>query len=222
MTYCPTALALPAPSYALTPSPPWKLSIRRRRVSIKVTMVICTLGDTGWRFGSATSDGGGWIPIRGLTFSGRLSNGVVSRGQEPCALVRLPRELGESYERWGRTEVWGGVEVIVLVWRCLKKIVLHVDKFVFFFFFFRGGGGPVLPVPLESNWAWVLQAVLAPGRRDGEADSPSRVGDVLAALCFSNHVKCFSWALLRARPSARSLSLGSMVIPMKSLCVWNE
>lgn len=27
-------------------------------------------------------------------------------------------------------------------------------------------------------------------------------GDVLAGLCFFNHVKCFSWALLRAQPSA--------------------
>ena len=136
VTYCPALLAPPASAYACTPSPRWKLSILRRRVSIKVTMVICTLGDTGWRFGSAPLDGGGWTPIRGLTFSGRLSNGVVSRGQEPRALGLLPRESGESYERGGKSRSAGRAEVIVLVWRCLKKIVSHVDKFVGFFFFF--------------------------------------------------------------------------------------
>lgn len=61
-------------------------------------MVICTLGDTSWRFGSAPSDGGGLIPIRGLTFSGHSSNGVVSGGQESCAPGLSPQGLEENYE----------------------------------------------------------------------------------------------------------------------------
>lgn len=117
--------ALPASACARTPSPQWKFSIRLRCVSIKVTMVTYTLEDRHWCFGSAVSDGGGRIPIRGLTFLGHSSNSVLSWGQESCALRLFPQGLEESYEQKGKAGgwwKWRRFRLIILVWCCLKRL----------------------------------------------------------------------------------------------------
>lgn len=69
--------------------------------------------DASWRFGSAPSAGGGLIPIRGLTFSGHSSDGVIPRGQESRAIsLLLPprnwrgitRKKGEGKRQIGPVE----------------------------------------------------------------------------------------------------------------------
>lgn len=65
--------------------------------------------DTSWRFGSAPSDGGGLIPIRGLTFPSRSSNGAVSGGQESCAPGLFPWGLDESSEQ--KVKAGGGASL---------------------------------------------------------------------------------------------------------------
>lgn len=52
--------------------------------------------DASWRFGSAPSAGGGLIPIRGLTFCGHSSDGVIPRGQESRAISLLPPGTGRE------------------------------------------------------------------------------------------------------------------------------
>lgn len=122
----PTALPGPLQPTLAPDSLQWKFSIRQRCVSIKVTMVIYTLGDRHWRFGSALSDGGGWIPIRGLTFPGHSSNSILSWGQESRAPSLFPWGLEESYEQKvkarGRLK-WRRVALIILVWCCLKRLL---------------------------------------------------------------------------------------------------
>lgn len=87
-------------------------------------MAICTLGDTSWRFGSAPSDGGGLIPIRGLTFPSHSSNGAVSGGQESSAPGLFPLGLEQNYEQ--KVKAKGGlkrrrVALVIPDWRRLKK-----------------------------------------------------------------------------------------------------
>lgn len=65
--------------------------------------------DTSWRFGSAPSDGGGLIPIRGLTFPSRSSNGAFSGGQKSCAPGLFPWGLDESSEQ--KVKASGGVSL---------------------------------------------------------------------------------------------------------------
>ncbi len=134
----PAALPCPLSAYARAPSPQRKFSIRQRCVSVKVTMVICTPGGThSGVLVQCSQMERGWIPIRGLTFPGRPSNGVLPRGQESCASGLFPRGLEESYEQkvkaGGRLK-WRGVALIVLVWGCLKKVVLVIDELVFLHF----------------------------------------------------------------------------------------
>ena len=123
-------------AHARTPSPQWKFSIRRHWVSIKVTMVIYTPGGGGADtcvLGSARSDGGVWIPIRGLTFRGRSSNAVPARGQELCAPGLVPRGLEKSYERKVKArERWkrGSAALIIPLRKMSEKTALDVDKFV--------------------------------------------------------------------------------------------
>lgn len=215
--------SLPASAYARTPSPQWKFSVRQCCVSINVTMVIQALGDTLWRFGSAISDGGGWIPIRRLTFPGRSSNGVISRGQESCAPGLFPRGIGELWakgysERKIKVEEHctnhSGLELF-------EKIVLVVDKFVLLHLSFL----KLRPWdPRQSYLAFhpvikfLSHAVLNIEDKMAEQiilGTPTR-GDVLVSLCFFNHVSFFSWALLRAYPSAH---LASSNPNEKPLCV---
>lgn len=128
----PTALQCPLqPTLALHP-PEWKFSIHQCCVSIKVSMVICTLGDTRWRFGSAPSDGGGWIPIRGLTFHGHSSNGVVSWGQKLCIPGLFPQGWEENYEQKVKARerlMWRSVTLFIWVWSLCRQICF--SSFVF-------------------------------------------------------------------------------------------
>lgn len=59
---------------------------------------------------------------------------------------------------------------------------------------------------MEAEMARLI-ILLCPG-------APARV-DVLAGLCFFNHVKCFSWALIRAQPSALFANSNPSEKPMR-------
>lgn len=100
----------------------WKVqNLPKHWVSIKVSIVIRPLGDRHGCFGSALWDGGGWIPIRSLTFHGRLSGGVRLLGQDFYAPRLFPGESLESYEqnaKAGDRLKWKRVQLIILFKNC--------------------------------------------------------------------------------------------------------
>lgn len=169
------------------------------------------------------SDEGGWIAIKGQTRRGRLSNNVLSLGQEWRAPCPFPRGSEESYEQKVNTRdrlKWERIQLIIPLRSCLKRMTRLWSNLFFYIFF-----------PLQWNRSYLIRPFTAVIKF---LFCLSRASQTRADKSLSRQFEFWgcSGCLLLIQ-SCQVFFLGTAVglakrprwpavIPMKSLCVWND